>query len=597
MSGNRYHSALENRSTDRMRANQRQVSGRHRVCLALLLIAMSSSSLLVWWLDGTFAERFDAGLLLLNALPLTLLTLLVCGFCGRPLFSLLVAHLLVAVLYGINAVKYEQLERMLSVSDLALVSQVFGNLGMFLPFLHLDWLDWLVGILLVVALFLAWWLDRRWRPGWGWRLVLIVLPLFGLAGMMSGSWPWRGLMNDERLGGFQIWSPDTSLQRSGLLAGLLRLSWERGEGAPPPNVEDLAKLDGFLAAEGSRLDALSRRQAIQLPDIVVVQSEAMFDPAILDDPQFDAELPEFRRLAARGLHGRLTVPTYGGGTIRTEFEVLTGYPMDAFPGVQWPYFGLVNRPLPGWPRQLESLGYRSLLIHPYERSFWNRDSAARLLGFTELLFERDGPFANPARRGPYVSDDFLYEASLSLLGNDRPQFEFVVTIENHAPWATRRNVDEAERDAIPVPGSLDAAAATSLRNYLYHLRHGDVALGRFADKLLDRKRPTLLLVYGDHLANMGKVFDQLGFDDDVNATRQPTTYLVVANFPIASGQLDLATHELPAWINRLAGLPNKDYLAVSELISEKRRVSDEQEKALLNAINRAAALQSYHHSH
>ena len=91
------------------------------------------------------------------------------------------------------------------------------------------------------------------------------------------------------------------------------------------------------------------------------------------------------RLAKRGLSGNLKVPTYAGGTIRTEFEVLTGLALEFFPGVQYPYFEIADKPIPGIVRTLSQQGYRTTAIHPNSGVFWNRNQAYRQIGFDEFV--------------------------------------------------------------------------------------------------------------------------------------------------------------------------------------------------------------------
>src|SRR4029079_14919915 len=114
----------------------------------------------------------------------------------------------------------------------------------------------------------------------------------------------------------------------------------------------------------------------------------------------DQVLPEFRRVAAMSRHGDLWVPTYGGGTIRTEFEVLTGIAMRYFPEVEYPYFRLTATALPSLPSVLAAHGYRTVAMHPHEREFWNRASALSHLGFDE--FDAGEQFGDAPLSGWYV---------------------------------------------------------------------------------------------------------------------------------------------------------------------------------------------------
>ena len=74
------------------------------------------------------------------------------------------------------------------------------------------------------------------------------------------------------------------------------------------------------------------------PNIIMVQTEAFFDPKVIKEAQFNEDpIPHFRRYYNDGWSGHLQVPTLGGGTIRTEFEVLSGINMDLLAPGEAPY--------------------------------------------------------------------------------------------------------------------------------------------------------------------------------------------------------------------------------------------------------------------
>lgn len=528
----------------------------------------------VVYFEPSLAAAADTGMILwINAFLLAAFVLVLWTLTGRALLSLWVAFCLLWLLHALNRTKLEELERMLSPEDIALLGQVASNLDLFVGYVGFDLASLTsVAVLLLVTVFLGR-MEPRTLPRMHLRLPLIVATAVLLGSITAGHSTWRERLTDDSLGGFQVWSPDRSMSRAGLVAGLVRLGWERTGSHASPSSSEQETLAGYVSSQRAELHKLaSRPLPRELPDIILVQSEALFDPGRLRGLESRDYLPAFRALQERGMHGDLRVPTFGGGTIRTEFEVLTGYPLAAFPHVQYPYYGLTDRPLPNaLPAQLRDVGYRTLLVHPYEADFWNRDSAMRRLGIDEMQFQYDHAFETAARRGPYISDEATFDAVLRLMREDKPQFVFVITMENHSPWRDRRNIPTAERDSIPVPRGLDAETQTALQSYLLHLRHGDAALGEFAEALLARPRPTLLLVYGDHLPSLRNVYQLIGFDDGRPAWEQPAPYALVANFPIETGRHDLDASALPSVVMEQAGLPLVGYHGIARHIRRSSR--------------------------
>ena len=218
------------------------------------------------------------------------------------------------------------------------------------------------------------------------------------------------------------------------------------------------------------------------PDVVVVvQLESFTDPARIGL----ASLPLPGLARARALaswHGPLGVPTHGAFTMRSEHEVLTG--QDGawlFRGFD-PYLAKAGPAPPSLASRLKPQGYRTVFMHPFRATFFNRQSVMPRLGFDSTLWEED--FRDAPRHGPYVSDRAVADQILAGLREAEAGQTFVmaVTMENHGPWAAGR-----------LPGERDPT-----RQYLAHLAGSDEAILALIDGLEALGRPALLCLYGDH---------------------------------------------------------------------------------------------------
>jgi len=201
----------------------------------------------------------------------------------------------------------------------------------------------------------------------------------------------------------------------------------------------------------------------KLPDIIVILSESMFDPGILNHIENYEYLNDFRKIMQKGYSGNLTVPTYGGLTIRIEFEFLTSISLKAnFPNHRYPYNSLITKPTTSLPRTFKALGYETIAIHPHKNTFWNRNAAFEHLGFDRFICSRD--FKQPHHEGPYIADSELQKKIEALLDDNRPQFFFIISMENHGPWGNRPNLDEERRKSILVPWALSKIITGNFRN-------------------------------------------------------------------------------------------------------------------------------------
>lgn len=537
-----------------------------RAAASAFVLALGAGAWVVGRLDPAFFQRLapDAPILLAlaNALPAAILALLLFGMTRRPVFAAWIATGLLALLYQVNELKLEALDTPLMPADFLLLAHLGDGGALLSHYLPRGPRAWVLAAGALVAT-LA--LLRVERPMAGVRVAaraLVVVVALGLGTSLAfDASPWK-LVYASGAADFQTWAPNVSARKIGLVSNLMRFGWNTVAALPEP---DVPAAEDLLRRHRDAWHPLAVRG--ELPDIVVVQSESFFDPARLRGIAERDVLPEFRRLAASAWHGELRVPTYGGGTIRTEYEVLTGIAMRYFPEVEYPYFQLTAKPGESLATVFGAHGYRTLAVHPHARAFWNRAAAFANLGFD--AFDAIEEFGKAERQGYYVSDDAFVDHILERLGppSATPTFLFAISMENHGPYANFPNADVARRDARRVPGGLSVEAASNLRGYLYHLDNADRTLARLADALMARPRRTLLLFYGDHLPSLPSVYDELGFDDGRDAMQQPVPWLLLdSTRPGVARRVDTASFHLPGLLLEVAGIDDQPYFRLLESV-------------------------------
>lgn len=539
-------------------------------CMRLASIVLVSG-LLVWLLDPAVNATFAWGLFWRNALPVALFIALLFGLCGRLLVALLLGGAICWSLFVVNTIKELNLAKPLLPDDLVLWHQAIDNLAFFSKYTGGRLALLLVTLALAAVIALALYVERRWQhPRWKNRALWSVLSLATLFTMFHGVGVWLSVYDDQSLPGFGGWDPLKSVQNVGLMATLVGMTQLERMSIPPPDPLPIAN---FVRRNADELKFRGARVVpAELPDIVVVQSEAFFDPGILKTLDPGQYAPNFERLAQTGITGRLTTPTYGGGTIRTEFETLTGYPMLAFPEIEYPYFGLAASWMPTVPRRLASLGYVTTLFHPFRADFWNRQQVMPVLGFQHTRF--DAEYQGLAHAGFFVSDRALFDYVLAHLDQQTgaPSFSMVITMENHGPWDVIDPLIGVPK-GTSLPNGLSKQGRVEMNYYLSHLINGDAALADFSQRLLARPRWTLLLFYGDHLPALTSAFNDLGFDDNDLASNEHTRYMLLSNRPLngeLSRNLDLYAYDLPGLLFDAAGLPEDGFLAISAAMRRSR---------------------------
>jgi len=242
--------------------------------------------------------------------------------------------------------------------------------------------------------------------------------------------------------------------------------------------------------------------------VLLVQCESFCDARRLHGAIPQDLLPQFESCLRTSVRwGQFAVPSWGANTVRTEAAVLTGLDeerlgLDRFN----PYHAMARIAVPSIASRLRALGYRTVCLHPFDRTFYKRDRVMPLLGFDEFIGEE--AFVGLPLANGYVSDTDVARVVEDLLKCYGPRtFIFVITMENHGPWPDRMAPDPPIDEAISKFPSEERAAFGA---YLRGLRSADAMIGRLVE-ILDRVpgEAGTLTFYGDHLPSFPKTLEGL----------------------------------------------------------------------------------------
>ena len=313
------------------------------------------------------------------------------------------------------------------------------------------------------------------------------------------------------------------------------------------------------------------------PDVIVIMSESLWDPTKLQDVRLAPDpMPTIRGLQA----GQVFSPEFGGMTANVEFEALTGFSNAFLPYGGIPYQQYIRRPLPSLATLFRDKGYSAVALHPFEGWFWNRENVYRHLGFDRFLSQEQLPALE--KRGMFASDTALTEQVIQIAESaDQPLFLFAVTLQGHGPYEAGRYV----QNRISVDCGLSAAAAQQLSTYAEGVKEADESVAVLMRWAESRQRETIIVLFGDHLPPLGKVYMESGYMPDAVATRRASletmkreheTPLVVWSSktgPVA----DLGTISpslLPYHVVRSAGFTDAFYTGFLGDVAEKYSVID-----------------------
>ncbi|WP_426453253.1 LTA synthase family protein [Paenibacillus sp. S-38] len=321
--------------------------------------------------------------------------------------------------------------------------------------------------------------------------------------------------------------------------------------------------------------ALTPEELRKPPNIIIVLSEAFWDPTQLPGLQFSRDpIPFFHSLQQRFPHGTMLSPMFGGGTANVELEVLTGLSYRFFPPDSIVYEQFIKQPTPSLATILSAQGYKTTSITPFHQWFFTSTDVYRYFGFSRYIpleyFDPD-EFVGPYMGDAAVARRIIEESGRSP-GSD---FIFANTMENHYHYFPGK----FKRNTIDVKGKGVSAETIGLTETLAQGMSGaDRMLQGLVTHYSKVKEPTIIVFFGDHLPSLEKYNAYIdtgyisGEDDPDFLEKMHNVPLVIWNNYLPRGQADelhISPSFLGPYILEMAGREGSDYTDYLAGLSKK----------------------------
>ena len=287
------------------------------------------------------------------------------------------------------------------------------------------------------------------------------------------------------------------------------------------------------------------------PNVIFIMSESFSDFRVFDSLDIDSDIYSgFDSVGSEGYVGSCVVPTFGGYTTRTEFELLTGLPTYAINTPSVPQNLLKKQDIIDTiPSYFKSLGYSTSYIHPFSKTFYDRDTLYTEYGFDELYFD-DSMTVETENFRRYISDESVFNQIKNVLqSNESPSYIFATTMQNHQPY-----YDET------------AEGADQLSYYLAGIKETSNQLREFTNWLKDFDEDVLLVFVGDHFPFFtpdDDVYDRLGVSDNNAELIYNQKYILWNNYDSTIFNKDMDTISafyIPYVVTDLINSKNTDFM-------------------------------------
>lgn len=469
-----------------------------------------------------FGVRHSVEYFAFNYAPFLILSLLLFALTNKSVFSSFASGISAIALVFVSNTKYSVLGKPLIPSDFLLAGHFLQSPDLYLRYINVTSTSCVT--LTITCLLLLYRVEGKQLTTTG-RVVLLRVAAAAVALTFFTSIDDADSFVAKTYGKsplrYSSWDPSSSVNSSGLFYTFIRLS-EQPDFSIPEHYGDPSLVKKAAMAEAQ----LRHKRPAALPDIVVVQSESFYDLRQHDLQLDDAAYAAYDRTAKiAAVNGNLGVRTVGGNTAKTEFSFLTGIESTILPsGCDYPYSSLVRRNIWSIAWYLRTLGYKTVAIHPYTRTFWDRNIALQFLGFDEFI---DGSlFTVGQKEGLYVSDRAVADRIAAVRRKAKsPLFVFAITMENHGPWDKRR---VAGGRTFQIRGSVDAQDKKKIGRYLHHAKHAGEMAFEMTRQMRKSERPFVLAFYGDHAPGLGETLEKVRLKP--GRSIMDTPYFIWRNF-------------------------------------------------------------------
>ena len=234
------------------------------------------------------------------------------------------------------------------------------------------------------------------------------------------------------------------------------------------------------------------------PNVIVIMSEALFDVTQLPEIKYSQDPIKNIR---SDIKSTFISPIFGGATANVEFELLTSF-SNFFLNGKIPYSQSIRKDMPSLFSLFKEQGYLTTTIHPFYGSVFNRITVYKHFSLDKFInLDNSSDYVNA---GPFVSDQsFTTKVINQLNSSNQPQFIFAISIQNHASFEANRFPNHK----INITSSLEGDNKSALQTYIDGINLSDESYLNLKNELNKSKKPTIIILYGDHLPFLGNDFD------------------------------------------------------------------------------------------
>lgn len=400
------------------------------------------------------------------------------------------------------------------------------------------------------------------------NLICRLCGLLVIIGVLWGSYPLT-----QKLENVYLWNLNEDHVNKGyaytLLCEMRYFSVEKPDNYSKDSLDEITEKYADLKDDSDKETDNSKgsdksEDTVQATNIIMIMNESLTDFESLGEVKSNKEiLPYIRSMNQNVKHGHLQMPTFGGGTSRSEYEALTGNCLQFLPSGCAPYQLYVRDSEYGMADILKAQGYETIAMHPNKAANWNRETVYKSMGFDQFLnLSNWGSRWEKIRN--FCSDESLFNKIIELYEDKeegQKRFTFCVTMQNHGGY--KENNSNGYQPDVKLDYDTKYPQAET---YLSLARQSDIAFKNLIEYFENVDEPTMIVMFGDHWPKIESGFEtevlgkDLGSLDLVeNQQLYKTPYVIWTNYPSETVEEDTSSNYLGSYVMQLAGVEMPEY--------------------------------------
>lgn len=253
---------------------------------------------------------------------------------------------------------------------------------------------------------------------------------------------------------------------------------------------------GYIPVEET-VPTVQQNAADFYPDIIFILNESLSDLNDILGIESDSDYPQKFYSLADSVSGRAIVPSAGGGTNSSEFELLTSKSMAIMPaGAPFNYVDF-RKSTSSIVTYLKQFGYYTTAMHCRSVTNYSRNKAYPAMGFDRVILG-ETEFHLQLYGSRLWLDEDNYQDLISyyeenIANNSAPQFLYLLTFQNHGGY----DMNPAEFDTVHA--KMDGTALNEqINEYLTSTAMSYQAFEKLTEYFSRQDRPVIICMVGDH---------------------------------------------------------------------------------------------------